>query len=240
MGVTAFNGEYDSTISDLASVAVGDLKDLGPPKDIFIENTYGIEMVRISSGVFTMGSPDEEVDRNVNEGPTNEVIITNDFFMGKYEITQGQWQSVMGDDAWPENQPSATLGISTSHPAYYMSWEDITRQDGFLDRLNESVGCVTSTLTTGPTRYHPANVPAGCYRLPTEAEWEYAARAGSSTRFSYGDDLGYVQLNEYSWYDGNTKSLGFTHPDYGSHPVGQKRANLFGLHDMHGNVFDWV
>ena len=95
-----------------------------------------------------------------------------------------------------------------------------------------------SSLTTGPTRYHPANVPAGCYRLPTEAEWEYAARAGSSTRFSYGDDLGYVQLNEYSWNTSNTQALGFDHPDYGDKPCGSKVANLFGLHDMHGNVFE--
>ena len=126
-GVTAFNGEYESTISDLASVAVlGDLKDLGPPKDIFIENTYGIEDDTHQLWCIYHGFSDEEVDRESNEGPTNMAIITNDFFMGKYEITQGQWQAVMGDEAWPDesSRPFYKFGESSSHPAYFISWED--------------------------------------------------------------------------------------------------------------------
>ena len=133
------------------------------------------------------------------------------------------------------------LWQDTSHPAYNVSWDDINKLDGFLDKLNQSLGCDISALPTDTTtRYHPDNVPSGCYRLPTESEWEYAARGGTTTRFSYGDDSTYTQLSSYGWYESNSSSMGTSHPSYGTHSVGQKLANPLGLYDMHGNVYEWT
>ena len=109
-----------------------------------------------------------------------------------------------------------------------ISWDDITKEGGFLDKLNQASGCDPSTLAKYSVRYKPVNVPVGCYRLPTEAEWEYAARAGSITRFSFGDDLGYYQLGHYGWYSANSGNK--------TQAVGQKLPNRWGLYDMHGNV----
>ena len=81
-------------------------------------------------------------------------------------------------------------------------------------------------------------MPPGCYRLPTEAEWEYSARAGTTTNYSYGDDP--AQLGDYAWYGDNSLMLGESHPDYGAHPGGQKLPNSWGLYDMHGNVSEWI
>ena len=122
---------------------------------------YGVEMMRISSGIFTMGSPSYETDRDVDEGPQHTVMISKDFYLGKYEVTQGQWEAVMGGtNSWPADSPSTAYGASTSHPAYNISWNDINAVDGFLDKINQAVGCDTSQLTTDETRYHPHNVPA--------------------------------------------------------------------------------
>ena len=190
-----------------------------------------IEMVLIKAGTFMMGSSDTETDRDSSEGPQHQVTITKDFYLGKYEVTQGQWEAVMG--SWPHRNPSKRFGMSASHPAYYISWNDINCVDGFLDKLNGASGCDTSVLPTDTSiRYHPDNVPSGCYRLPTEAEWEYSVRAGTSTRFSYGDDEAYTQLGDYAWYNSNSGNE--------THPGGQKLSNPWGLYDMHGNVYEWV
>ena len=110
-----------------------------------------------------------------------------------------------------------------------------------MDKLNEASGCDTSLLPTDVNnRYHPNNVPLGCYRLPTESEWEYAARGGTTTTFSHGADEDYSQLTNYAWYNKNAFDVGESHPDYGSHPGGGKLPNPFNLYDMHGNVAEWT
>jgi len=163
----------------------------------------------IPPGTFRMGSPTNEVDRWDSEGPQTDVIISRGFWMGKYEVTQGEYLAVMGE------HPEFFTG-DTNRPVDMVSWFDATNYCGRLTRRELEAG----------------RIPTNCvYRLPTEAEWEYACRGWTSTRFSHGDDPGYTNLTNYAWYVSN--SGGHTHP------VGQKLPNPWGLYDMHGNVNEW-
>ncbi len=166
-------------------------------------------MVWIPPGTFTMGSPSTEKDRESFEGPQTVVTITKGFWMSNYETTQAEYQSVMGSN------PSSFTG-DPQRPVENVSWYDATNYCGKLTARERAAG----------------RLPAGYeYRLPTEAEWEYACRAGTATRFSYGDDLNYTSLGDYAWYSGNSGSQ--------THPVGKKLPNTWGLYDMHGNVWEW-
>lgn len=165
-----------------------------------ITNSIGMEFVQIPAGEFNMGSPSNEAGRYDDEGPVHQVKISNAFFMGKYEVTQKQWREVMGTN------PSYFKGDNL--PVEQVSWNDA--QD-FINKLNEKEG-------------------GNKYRLPTEAEWEYAVRAGTTTRFSFGDYESI--LGDYAWYDSKSGSK--------THDVGQKKPNPWGLYDMHGNVWEWV
>ncbi len=160
--------------------------------------------VWIAPGVFQMGSPASEEGQENNEGPVHEVEISAGFWLGQYEVTQGQWASVMRARPWLGKK---NVVENSSHPAVYISWHDVQR---FIGRLNKAAG-------------------ASLYRLPSEAEWEYACRAGTSTRWSFGDAE--RQLTDYAWYDANA---------WDAHAVGLKRPNPWGLYDMHGNVSEWV
>lgn len=166
-------------------------------------------MVFIPPGTFRMGSPTNEVDRDANEGPQTAVTISRGFWMGKYELAQKDYQAVIGSN------PSWFLGDS-NHPVEQVSWNDATSYCNQLTQQERNAG----------------RIPTNCvYRLPTEAEWEYACRAWTSTRFNYGDDLGYTNANQYEWdFDNSTNQ---------THAVGQKQPNPWGLYDMHGNVFEW-
>ena len=128
-----------------------------------------MEFVLIPAGEFMMGSPSNEKGRYDDEGPVHKVTIKNSFYMGKYPVTQKQWKKVMG------NNPSNFKG--EDRPVENVSWEDVHE---FVKKLNEKEG-------------------TDKYRLPSEAEWEYACRAGTQTRYSFGDDES--KLNEYAWYD---------------------------------------
>ena len=162
-----------------------------------------MELVWVPAGSFQMGSPDSEADRGNDEGPVHTVELDG-FWMGKYEVTQEQYQAVMGKN------PSNFKG--GKNPVEMVSWNDAT---DFCRKLTDKVGRASS--------------PAKSFRLPTEAEWEYACRAGSTTRFCFGDsDNG---LDEYAWYTANSGSK--------THPVGEKKPNEWGLYDMHGNVWEW-
>jgi formylglycine-generating enzyme required for sulfatase activity len=134
------------------------------------------------------------------EQPVHKVTIKNPFYLGTYPVTQREWKAVMGDD------PSYFTGNDL--PVEKVSWDDV--QD-FIKKLNEKEG-------------------TDKYRLSSEAEWEYACRAGTTTRFSFGDSDS--NLGEYAWYNDNSGSK--------THPVGQKKPNPWGLYDMHGNVWEWV
>ena len=157
-----------------------------------------MEFVWIPAGEFLMGSPSYEEGRESNERQ-HEVRISQGFWMGKYEVTQGEWESVMGAN------PSFFDECGSRCPVETVSWKDVQE---FIRSLNERA--------TG-RGYR--------YRLPTEAEWEYAARAGTS-------GVRHGELDEVAWYSGNS--------DLATHKVGQKRPNAWGLHDMLGNVWEWT
>ena len=166
-------------------------------------------LVFIPPGTFRMGSPTNEVDRNDDEGPQTAVTITSGFWMGKYEVTQGEYLALMGSN------PSGFSG-DTNLPVEMVSWFDATNYCSKLTQRERAAGRISTNSV---------------YRLPTEAEWEYACRGLTSTRFSYGDDPGYTDLTSYGWYLDNS--------DNTTQPVGQTLPNSWGLYDMHGNVWEY-
>ncbi len=170
-----------------------------------VRNSIGMEFVLIEAGTFQMGSPAGERGWDDDEGPVHEVTISQPFYLGKYEVTQGEWQAVMGSN------PSRFSNCGRTCPVENVSWDDAQK---FIGALNRREGMET-------------------YRLPTEAEWEYAVRAGTRTAYHFGNAAGELYL--YAWY-GDT---GVFFPE-GTHPVGQKQPNAWGLYDMHGNVREWT
>src|SRR5215470_8127223 len=182
-------------LSGLALVT-GTLEAQSAPEKT-LTNRIGMEFVLIPAGTFKMGSNTGDPD----ERPVHQVTISKAFYMGKYEVTQDQWQAVMGTN------PSALPG-DANRPVEQVAWNEA---QAFISKLNAMEG-------------------GQLYRLPTEAEWEYAARAGSPSVYSFGNDP--KQLGEYAWYRGNA--------EHRTHPVGQKKPNAWGLHDMLGNVWEWV
>lgn len=171
-----------------------------PEEELKVSN---MEFVTIPTGAFEMGDPNGDSDE-----PLHTVVSTKEFEILKTEVTQGEWFEVMrynpsffkGGEGDREK-----LGKNPDHPVENLSWNEIQE---FIARLNER-----------KDGYR--------YRLPTEAEWEYAARAGTTTTYFFGDDE--ALLSEYGWFSLNQ-----------TYPVAQKKPNAFGLYDMHGNVWEWV
>jgi len=188
---------------------------------IWTDPATGIEFVWIPAGKFMMGQTESEKQWLIatagemrykasflKELPRHEVRITQGFWLSKYEVTQGQWVAVM-DGQNPAFFTEAKVGQDwRNHPVEQVSWDEI---QAFLKKLN-------------------VNAEKEMYRLPSEAEWEYAARAGTETLFAFGDDAD--TLKEYAWYDENSGGT--------THPVGTLKPNAWGVHDMHGNVWEWV
>ncbi len=165
-------------------------------------NSIGMKLRLIPAGEFTMGSPATESDRGDDE-TQHGVSITKPFYLGVTEVTQEQYQKVMGTN------PSYFKG--PQNPVEKVSWADAVEFCGKLSAM-------------------PAEKTAGhVYRLPTEAEWEYACRSGTTTAYGFGDDAS--RLGYYGWFNGNSDSK--------THPVGEKKPNAWGLYDMHGNVWEW-
>ena len=191
-------------------------------------NSLGMTFVLIPAGSFMMGSPDNESYRSSDEKQHN-VTLSNDYYLQTTEVTQGQWKEIMG------NNPSYFKNCGYDCPVEYVSWNDVQK---FIDKLNRKEGI-------------------NKYRLPTEAEWEYAARAGSKKAFSNGDiseeKCGYdSNLDKIAWYCGNScvdYSGGNNCSDWsgksnscskcGTHPIGKKQKNSWGIYGMYGNVAEW-
>ena len=166
-------------------------------------------MVFVAPNTFSMGSPANELHRQANEGPQTTVTLSHGFWIGKYEVTQGEYLSLLNTN------PSFFPG-DLSRPISSVGWPDATNYCAKLTERELAAGRIA---------------PGSRYRLPTEAEWECAARAGTSTRFSYGDDPDYTSLTNHAWY--------FINSDFTVHPVGQKLPNPWGLYDMEGDVWEW-
>ena len=165
-------------------------------------NKIGMEFVLIPAGTFHMGSPVSMPGQNGEEAPLHQVTISRPFYLGKYEVTQEQWRKVMRTDP-----PGFSCNAC---PVVMVSWDDVM---GFVEELNSQEGTKK-------------------YRLPTEAEWEYAARAGTLTRYHFGNAEN--RLGRYAWYGENENA------NKSPETIGQKKKNAFGLYDIHGNVWEWV
>jgi formylglycine-generating enzyme required for sulfatase activity len=173
-----------------------------------------MKLVLIPAGEFLMGSPDSDKDASDDEKPQHRVRITRPFYLGLHEVTQGQYCAVTG------TRPSR-FGGSDDLPVDSVTWDEAIK---FCNDLSEREGLKPYYQLDGGVL-----VGGEGYRLPTEAEWEYACRAGSTTRFTFGDDAS--RLGELGWFLVNS--------DIKTYPVGQKRPNAWGLYDMHGNVWEW-
>ncbi len=165
------------------------------------KNFAGMKFIFIPAGCFQMGNNKPPTDRTVGETPSHRVCVDKPFYLGETEVTQRQWEDVMG------NNPSKSK--VEDKPVDRVSWNDVQE---FIQKLNAKEG-------------------GTFFRLPTEAEWEYAARAGSESDFCFGDNES--SLATYAWF-GNLGYKGTPHE------VAQKKTNDWGLYDMHGNVWEWV
>ena len=186
------------------------------PKELTIDIADGIKMdfVLIPAGTFLMGSDKGPKD----EGPIHRVVVSKPFYMAKYEVTQSQWELLMGKDKRLEEfRKHDTEMTGPTKAMNDISWIDC--QD-FIGKLK-------------------TKAPGHAFALPTEAQWEYACRAGSSSEYHFGDDA--TKLGQYAWFEGNMNWVG--KPNFGGrafyHDVGKKKPNAYGLYDMHGGVWEW-
>ena len=204
--------------------------DMKPYTEPLEHTTFKLEMLPIPGGKFLMGSPDHEANRRDDEGPQHEVEVSP-FWMSKYEITWNQYE------VWSDRVDSlrrAAYGKAST--ARDKVADSITRptppytdMSFGMGRENNPAICMTQHSARMYCTWLSAKT-GRYYRLPTEAEWEYACRAGTTTAYSFGDDVS--QVGDYAWFSDNS--------DGTYHPVGKKQPNPWGLYDMHGGVAEWV
>ncbi len=195
-----------------------------------ITNTLGMKFALIPAGAFMMGSPVNDGVPLDPERPQHRVRITRPFYLGVHEVTQAQYEAVMGNNpsyfsANAGGQAEVAGQLTDRHPVESVAWPDAV---AFCNKLSEKEGLKPFYELDGETARVPDWSGSG-YRLPTEAEWEYGCRANSTTTYSFGNDP--TEAGAYAWSADNSGGR--------THPVGEKRSNPFGLFDMHGNVWEW-
>lgn len=199
----AFN---NGGVSDTSNVAVGITHT---SSRVFQLGTSGVEITMswIPDGIYSMGSPDTDPEYRIDELPRHEVDLEYGFWMGKFEVTQKEWLAVMG--SFPDSVKSKRYGVGDNFPVYAVSFNDVKQ---FIAAINTQEGGTK-------------------WRLPSEAEWEYACRATTTTRFYFGNDLDYTVLPNHAWFEDNSPNS--------TRAVGLKGANAWLLSDMHGNVAEF-
>jgi formylglycine-generating enzyme required for sulfatase activity len=187
-------------------------------RTVDLNATVAMDMIWCPPGTFTMGSPTTEAGREADRENEHNVSLTKGFYLGKYEVTQAQYEAVMTGVTGDRNATPSNWHGNPNRPVEMVSWNDA---QVFLTRLNEQ---------------QASSLPAGwTYVLPTESQWEYACRAGTTTAYSWGTTIASSNAN-YNW-DGNWD----TGNDFKqTRDVGQYSANPWGFFDMHGNVWEWV
>ncbi len=198
---------FDPTADALDCASFSPCTDSG--LTVMLPGNVPLEMVWCPAGTFMMGRYPGEQNSNEWEDFQHQVTLTRAFCLGRYEVTKRQWQAVMQTTPW------AGEPYMLDHPdsaAVYVSWDDAQAFIAVVNTLGQ-----------------------GTFSLPTEAQWEYACRAGTTTRFYWGDDPSYTQIGNYAWYMTNAYDAGEQY----AHVVGAKLSNAWGLYDMSGNVREW-
>lgn len=216
--------------AEVPNAAASSVEEMKPYAEVIEHTDVVIDMVPISGGSFVMGSPDSEAERGQDEGPQHTVEVDS-FWMGKFEITWNQYEiwgeniditrrQIFGTPGTPRDEFADVITRPTP-PYTDMSFGMGKQKHPAIAMTQHAARMYCKWLSAKTGRY---------YRLPTEAEWEYACRAGTTTAYSFGDDVS--QLDEYAWHKGNSEKT--------YHDVGLKKPNPWGLYDMHGNVAEWT
>ena len=203
--LSLFAEEFSIQMDDILSIDIDEIASgHGEPSVVFRDHSNAPEMIVLPRGQFVMGSSQGVVEHNKDESPQHTIQIPSGLAVGRYPVTFNEWYACVKDGGTKHKPDDAGWGRGR-RPVINVSWYDIQLYLRWLSKV------------TGKT-----------YRLLSEAEWEYAARAGSQTAYSFGDDE--KELDRYAWFDHNSGVK--------THPVGEKLPNAFGLHDMHGNVWE--